>query len=178
MKSQPTKTTHVFVPSEEKWKQIEGHEHYEISSHGRVRRTDDKRLKVLKVDRKGYHEVTLHTKTKRRYFKVHRLVAQAFIPNPESKAEVNHMNGITDCNHVENLEWATRKENMLHAKEEGLMPSGEKHPRSVLTRNQVEEIRSLYIPRDKQYSGTALAKKFGVSNHCIHSVVTGRSWAN
>lgn len=178
MKNHPTKTSYTFVPTEEVWKEIEGFEHYEISSHGRVRKTISKRLKVLKVDKKGYHNITLHTKGKRRYFKVHRLVAQAFIPNPENKKEVNHMNGIPDCNHKENLEWATRKENMQHAKEEGLVACGENHGMAKLTAKEVEDIRTLYVPYDKAFNQNALARKFGVSRTCINHVINNRSWAN
>ena len=68
-------------------------------------------------DKNGYHRVKLLGKV----HKVHRLIASAFIPNPESKPTVNHINGIKDDNRVENLEWATRSENMQHAFATGLI---------------------------------------------------------
>lgn len=169
-------TEYHFIPGDETWVKIKGHEHYEVSDYGRVRRTKDKRLKKLKVDYRGYHLVTLHTKSKRSYFKVHRLVAQAFIPNPENKAEVNHINGkAKSFNHISNLEWSTRQENMEHAKKEGLMPSGQNHPRATLTDREVEDIRNLYIPRDKEYGARVLAEKYEVSPGCIYNIIAGRS---
>lgn len=64
-----------------------------------------------KPDKDGYHIVVLQDNKNRQDFKVHRLVAQTFIPNPDNKPLVNHINGLTYDNRVENLEWATVYEN-------------------------------------------------------------------
>lgn len=99
------------------WKDVGGYEGlYQVSNLGRVKRLkgkymkSDKLLKQVKLD-SGYIAVGLCKHNKAKNFRVHRLVAEAFIPNPEEKPQVNHINEDKTNNMVSNLEWMTAKEN-------------------------------------------------------------------
>ena len=100
---------------------VVGFEIYDVSEDGIVVNT--KTNKVLKpyISKRGYYRVKLYmVEHSARMFQVHRLVAQAFIPNPRNLPEVNHIDGNKLNNSVENLEWCTGKENIAHAEKHGL----------------------------------------------------------
>lgn len=117
----------------EVWKDIEGYDGaYQISNRGVVfcretfvilsgvkYRKVPKELKSA-CNGRGYRYVTIQVNRERKNHYVHRLVADAFIPNPDNKPEVNHKNGIKTDNRVENLEWCTRLENVRHSSKLGL----------------------------------------------------------
>ena len=96
-------------------KEIPGYENYIITDVSQVFNVKRKKLIKLQLDKDGYLVVQLWKNSKAKKFKMHRLVAMAFIPNPENKPQVNHINGIKYDNSIENLEWVTQSENMLHA---------------------------------------------------------------
>ena len=104
----------------ETWKTINEFPNYEISSHGRV--YSRKRDIILKPYYDGwkYPKVSLQYNGRRVDRTIHRLVAEAFIPNTLNKPEVNHLDGNKDNNRVDNLEWVTRSENEIHAFKNGL----------------------------------------------------------
>ena len=110
----------------ETWKIIDGYEHYSVSSFGRIySRFKNIMLKPGKHN-KGYHLVRLYKNNKGKIFKVHRLVAIAFIPNPNDKEIVDHIDGNNTNNHISNLRFASNKENSYNRRKQTNNTSGHK----------------------------------------------------
>lgn len=97
----------------EKWLKVAGFENYEISNIGRLKNSKGEIMKPWN-DSHGYLDVKFYKDKKSYHRKIHRLVAEAFIPNPENKQQVNHIDGNPMNNFFENLEWVTPKENIRH----------------------------------------------------------------
>lgn len=156
-------------------RRVSGLPKYSVSSCGTVFGVSGQPL-IPNADDKGYLRVYPYGVS---YKKVHRLVAEAFIENPQGLPEVNHIDGNKKNNNVSNLEWVTHKANMHHAINTGLskLPGkGEDGLRAILTNDQVSFIRKNVKKRDKEFSLSALARRFGVSVSCVHLVVEGRNW--
>jgi hypothetical protein len=156
------------------WKIVSGFDKYKISNKGDIY---SNRGFLLKPDtgKLGYQRITLTKNSVSKKFLLHRLVALHFIPNPENKPQVNHINGIKSDNRVENLEWCTRSENEIHAHKIGLKNhKGEKHPSNKLNYNQILEIRSSYS--SGLYKQKELALKYNVCFQNISRIILGKSW--
>ena len=123
-----------------KLKAIEGFENYSVSTDGEVINTVTNKKLRLSLKKCGYLQVGLSNKKVKAWFIVHRLVAKAFIDNPDNKEFVNHIDGDKTNNNVNNLEWVTHQENMNHAKNHNLIKRGNENPRSKLNDELVEEI--------------------------------------
>lgn len=177
----------------ENWKEVKGFPDYLISNNGRlwsktkiVSRPKGKYLKKGKImklhdDTRGYLTANLINGNVRKNYKIHRLVAENFIENPEEKREVNHINGIKDDNRVSNLEWVTSKENKKHAwniglykKQNGLKFSGEKNGFSKLNDQTVKEIRRIY--KSGGISQKELGIKYNTSQTQIFYIVNRITW--
>ena len=104
----------------EEWKIPKEFGKYEVSNDGKVRKVTTKRELKAFPDKDGYLKFGVRKNGKRVFIGAHRLVAMAFIPNPEGKSQVNHKNGVKWDNRVNNLEWVTSSENRLHAYKTGL----------------------------------------------------------
>ena len=108
---------------EELIKDVVGYEGiYTIDIFGNVIRTKDGKEVPQQKNKDGYMNVSLYKDGKQKQHKVHRLIAQAFILNPQNKKQVNHIDGNKAHNVVWNLEWCTCKENINHAVKTGLHP--------------------------------------------------------
>lgn len=108
------KLLEISQPNEE-WRPVVGYEDkYQISNIGRIAKVHPDFKLLIPTDHRGYHKIMLFKNYERRKHSVHRLVAFAFIPNPENKPDINHKDRIKDNNCVENLEWVTSRENNKH----------------------------------------------------------------
>lgn len=175
---------------EEIWKPVIGLEDaYEVSSLGNVRSLAreyfingglyKKKAVLLKgsVSRNGYHRHTLSFLDKRIYKNTHRMVAEAFITNPENKPQVNHIDGNKLNNSVFNLEWCDAAHNLNHAYKAGLAKgkSGVQNSMASLSEEQVLEIVALYKNGMKQVE---IARIFGEKFQNISCIVNGKSWSS
>ncbi len=151
---------------------------YYVTEDGRVISTKFGKTKELKqqIGPKDYLKTSLYINNKSCTIRIHRLVAECFIPNPDNLPQVNHKDTDKSNNHVLNLEWVTNNENIKHATENGLMRKGIKHPSSILTEQQVIWIRNNCIPNDKEFGVRPLSRKFNVSKGCIDGIIHNRRW--
>ena len=162
----------------EHFKKIKGYENYSVSDYGKIR--NDKTDRILKPQKNtcGYLHVVLYENGVGKHHKIHRLVALAFIPNPENKRTVNHIDGIKINNFTINLEWNTHSENNKHALDNGLLKppclKGIKNGRVKLSEDQVLEIRRLHKTGD--YYQKDLAKMFGVTRALICYIINRKLW--
>jgi hypothetical protein len=166
------------IDIQEIWKSLNGivkcGENYEVSNLGNVRNITTDRIKKCFVKSNGYHATTLYLDKEQKKYHIHRLVAQAFIPNPENKREVNHINGNKSDNTVVNLEWATRKENVQHCYSSGLKnQTGENNHSAKLTEEDVRKIREYH---SKGILQKDLAEMYEVSKQGICNIVNRKVW--
>jgi len=166
----------------ERWEPVVGYKGwYEVSDIGRARNVADRKHtfvgKILKqrIISSGYCGISLCRNGDQHDAIVHRLVMAAFVGQcPEGK-EVNHKDGDKTNNRLDNLEYVTQSENMIHAFDTGLHSlGGEKNNMSKLTEENVHEIRRLLRAGLTHKSISAL---FNVSRSCISLIATGERWA-
>ena len=134
----------------EEWRQIPDFPKYEVSSWGRVKSTFQNKEKIMKPTKSkyGYFHLTLFD-VGRVERQVHRLVAEAFLPNPENKPVIDHLNRVRTDNRLENLRWATHQENRQNQQHKETN-SGEHH----IYLSEIGTYRASYKYEGKQYSKT------------------------
>lgn len=174
------------------WKDIVGYQGvFMISSHGRVKSLKRKRVlndRILKcgVNCVGYRVVTLSYEGKKKFKTLHRIIAIAFMDNPNNKPQINHKDGNKLNNYIDidnpensNLEWVTDSENKFHAHATGLIkiPSriGEKSHNVKLTNDEVYFIKVLLNVGETRQS---IADRFDVSRSTIKMIANGNNWSH
>ena len=161
------------------WKDCVGYESlYQVSNLGNVKSLNYNHTKKEKFLKQGinwgYKRVHLFNKDKiKKSYRVHKLVAEAFICNPENKVYVNHLDGDKSNNNVNNLEWCTAKENCQHAILNnlfGIPVKGENHCRAKLKEKEVLEIRKSKLKVKE------IAKLYNISLRNVRNILARDSW--
>jgi hypothetical protein len=170
----------------EYWKIVEGFKSrygkpYFVSSLGRFKNGYG-RILCFHPHKKGYLMVSIPKDGKEKRWQAHRLVAKAFIPNPDKLPQVNHLDGDKKNNQVSNLQWCTNLENMRHSWVTGLRIqgtfAGEKSATSHLTNEQAKQIRDAPLRKGPYANLTrkSLAEMYNVTEHVIKDVRAGKSY--
>lgn len=147
----------------EEWRDISGYEgFYQVSNLGRVRNARSERVLKPGTSYNGYHMVRLSRNNYAWTQRVNRLVAAAFIPNPENLPQVNHKNGVKADNRAENLEWCTASHNQLHRHRVLHQPAENRKPVLCIETGQVYP------------SVTEAAQALGLHIGNISNVCTGK----
>lgn len=155
----------------ELWKDIKGYEGiYQVSNLGRVKRvTTDRVLKGCK-NTKGYLKVDLYKNGSQSNKRIHRLVAQAFIPNPDNTSQVNHIDENKTNNAISNLEWVTSKENINHG------TRNERAGKAISKSNSIPIIATNIKTGESTefYGARECARQLGLQHPSITAALKGR----
>ena len=153
---------------------------YNISTEGRIYDTQDHDFVKTFVDKKGYIHVNLrfhYNRNKVKTYRLHRIMASVFLPNPENKPQVNHIDGDKSNNAIWNLEWVTSKENVKHAFETGLHPiySCDKSSHHIYTNEEIENVCKFMYEYPNVYLKD-IEKMFGIKYSTLQNLKLHRSW--
>lgn len=156
---------------------IESYPNYSVDSEGRIFNNETGKEKAQYVNRDGYKVVDMYKNNKPTRKTVHRFVALAFIPNPENKPCVNHLDGNKENNKVENLEWATYSENTIHAFETGLLvrEKGEKVHNAIFSD---EEIHQVCRMMQAGYRNIDIQSKLNVPKYLLKNIRNNGAWSH
>lgn len=152
----------------------------EISNLGRIMNPKTRKIRKQNITKTGYYFVSFSrgSRKHRTTIKVHKAIAEVFIPNKLNYPIINHKDGNKLNNMIENLEWCTYSQNTNHAIKNGLIKplSKEKSPNSKLKMEDVIFIRENYKARDFNFGARALGRKYGVEKSTVTSIVHGLTW--
>ncbi len=159
----------------EEWRDVVGYEgKYKVSNMGNVYGKKYEKLLTPHIDKLGRKQVALCLDGGIKAIRVHRLVAKAFIPNPENKPQVNHLDNNPSNNNVSNLEWCTPHENTQHMLKQGRCnpPVGERQGKHVLSNEIVSKIKELQ--NTKTY--IEISHMFGLNKTTVYDIIKNKTW--
>lgn len=164
------------------WKDIIGYDGlYQVSNKGNIKsfkKDKNGKLLMLKIDKDGYKNIGLRDANYIRKFKrVHRLVAEAFIENSNSFTQINHKDNNPANNYVENLEWCSVEYNNKYRFSNGnASHKGSKHPQATITEDVAVQIFEL--GHSGLFTESQLAKKFNTTRSVINKIRLSKSWTH
>lgn len=155
-------------------KEIKKNPNYRIDEKGNVYNIKGE-LKFTRPNRDGYNTVNLWKNNKPICYAIHRLVAEAFIPNPENKPCVNHKDCDKMNNNVDNLEWCTYSENLKHAMDNKLLVhyKGEDVGNAIITNDQAHQICKMM---QDGYRNKEIVEKLSVPKHIVTNIRARKCW--
>ena len=128
------------------------------------------------LNNSGYEQVDLFVNTVKQRVAVHRIIAICFVPNPENKPHVNHIDGNKRNNAASNLEWCTPSENAIHSYEAGLQKKGSEKTLAKLTEEDVLKIQEMF--REGKLCNQQIAELYGVTSGVISAIRLGKTWTH
>jgi len=162
----------VISQEGEQWKPIVGFAGYFVSNFARIKTEYGHLLTpTLGGELRNYLRVGIAGKSRI----LHRLVAIAFVPNPDNLPEVNHKDLNKLNNRADNLEWCTRIDNMRHASAGGRIVHGSKHRSAKLSEEKARQIRQMF-KENPSLNQTLVARKFGLDSSNICRLLNGKYW--
>lgn len=162
------------------WKDIEGFEgRYQASNLGRIKSLRKRKIRRVRAGytiretmlrqfphKSGYFQVFLYGENKPRCYQLHRVIAMAFVSNPDNKPEVNHIDGDKSNNASSNLEWVTASENIIHARDNGLCGY------CKINKDIAEEIRVKFL--SGKYTRKQLSISYKIEYKAICKIIAGK----
>lgn len=154
---------------------IPGYDGYLASPDGRIWSTKRKGRWRKQHQHNGYMTIGIWNGQQSICVMVHRMIALAWVPNPDNLPQVNYKNSDRSDNRFTNLEWVTNRGNWLHAYENGQVPLGSDRKTSKLTESDIPIIRQLLADGQTK---AAIARRFSVSDGCIYRIQKGETWVH
>ena len=164
----------------EEWKPIIALDSvYEASNKGRIRNSKTHHIKAQVFDGHYYkfgYDYKINNEHKAGWYRVHKAVAESFLPNTENKPTVNHKDGNHSNNNINNLEWATFKEQMQHASKQLKINCGENKKGALFTNAQVKEMRKMY--EEQGITAKEVAKLFNTKVSYVRRILSYERYNN
>ena len=161
----------------EQWVRIED-TNYKLSNYGKIINEKTGNLLKAQLNQKGYQVIRVTINREKRTFRIHRLVAKYFVPNPDKKVQVNHIDGNKLNNRYDNLEWCSNVENVHHAIKTGLWENVIKGSKAENERRKRKVVaKNIFTSEVLRFNSISEAERFIGTRHIVDVIKGKRSQA-